>query len=165
MDHDSQTCFQNHEVQFISHRTPFHDACENEEQDDDEKVDLAGIKDIPREALAILLNWLVGEPTRHTAKRWRKCTLKVAAVSHMLNIQGLRELSLEQLGKQLGTTRANLSLYSLAVCDSAGIDKTFTGKARKSREVFSETTRAYHERAGHKMKKSALTISNGMQSS
>jgi hypothetical protein len=122
-----------------------------EEIGDDEVVSLAGIQDIPREALAILLNWLVGEPTRNSSTRWRKTTLKIAAISHMLNVQGLRELSLEQLGKQLGTTRANLSLYTLAVCDSCGIDKSYTGKRRSARESYRLTARRSHEKRGHKM--------------
>lgn len=141
----------NHEIDFVDSRTPFDAVCENEELADDEVVSLAGIQDIPRDALAILLNWLVGEPTRNSSTRWRKTTLKIAAISHMLNVQGLRELSLEQLGNQLGTTRANLSLYTLAVCDSCGIDKSYTGKRRGARQAYRDAAIRSHEKRGHKM--------------
>jgi hypothetical protein len=76
----------------------------------------------------------------------------VALLSHMLNVDGLGALSFEELGQELGCTRALLSLYSLRMIDGLQIDKCRNGKSRRSREVFRKSATEAHRRQGHRMK-------------
>ena len=120
-------------------------------EDPGENIDLAGIKSIPRDALRTLLRFLVPTNSVSEVKRWRMAQLRLALLSHMLDVDGIGSKSFEELGQELGCTRALLSLYSLRMIDGLQIDKCRNGKSRRSREVYRETATAAHRRAGHRM--------------
>ena len=121
-------------------------------EDPGETFDLAGIKSIPRDALRTLLRFLVPNNSVSAKKRWRMAQLRVALTAHMLNIDGIGSKSFEELGQELGCTRALLSLYSLRMIDGLAIDKTRNGKCRRSREVYRQSATEVHRRQGHRMK-------------
>jgi hypothetical protein len=119
--------------------------------DGDETIEAAGIKNIPRDALRTLLRFLVPNNSVNTKKRWRMAQLRVALLSHMLNVDGLGVLSFEELGKELGCTRSLLSLYSLRIVDGLTLNKAPNGKCRASRLVYQKTSKEAHRRQGHKI--------------
>jgi hypothetical protein len=120
-------------------------------EDPGENIDLAGITSIPRDALRTLLRFLVPNNSVNAQKRWRMMTLRTALLAHMLDIDGIGQKSFEDLGQELGCTRALLSLYSLRMIDGIGIDKTRNGKRREARAVYRKTATEAHRRAGHSM--------------
>jgi hypothetical protein len=120
--------------------------------DNGERIDFEGIKAVPRDALKTLLRFLVPSNSVSAKKKWRITQLRVALLSHMLNVDGLGALSFEELGQELGCTRALLSLYSLRMIDGLQIDKCRNGKSRRSREVFRKSATEAHRRQGHRMK-------------
>jgi hypothetical protein len=132
-------------------KTPLDYLMEAEERDDDEKIDLAGISGIPRDALARLLEFVLGKSEQKRTK-WKTATLRIAALCHLLNVRNMRELSLGELGRELGCTRANMSLYSLAVVDELQIEKGFTGKPRAARESYRKAAIKSHIQRCHRMK-------------
>ena len=114
-----------------------------------EDIDLAGLRSIPREALLILLRYIV-QPgaAKH---RWRQAQIRLAILAHMVNLDGIGELSFQALGEELGCTRALLSMRSLELIDGLSIDKTRNGKKRSSRETYRKTATKAHTLAGHTM--------------
>lgn len=123
-----------------------------EDEQDDEEIDLDGINAIPRDALKRLVRWLVPSQARSSAKRWRISQIRLAILSQMLDVDGTGQLTFEQLGKELGCTRALLSYYSLRMIDDLGQNKSANGKSRASREVFRQSAIASHQARGHRMK-------------
>jgi hypothetical protein len=117
-----------------------------------ETFDAAAIKNIPRDALKVILRFIIPSTSSSEAKRWRIAQLRVALLAHMLDIDGIGSKSFQQLGDELGCTRALLSLYSLRLIDGLTIDKTRNGKCRRSREVYRQTATEAHRRQGHRMK-------------
>ena len=120
--------------------------------EDGENIDLAGIRAIPRDALKTLLMFLIPSNSVSAKKRWRMAQLRLSLLSHMLNVDGIGQKSFEELGQELGCTRALLSLYSLRMIDGLAIDKTRNGKCRRSREVYRQSATEAHRRQGHRMK-------------
>jgi hypothetical protein len=119
--------------------------------DDGETIDLAGIKSIPRDALRTLLRFLVPNNSVSAKKRWRMAQLRVALLAQMLDIDGIGQKSFQQLGDELGCSRALLSLYSLRIVDGLTLNKAPNGKCRASRLVYKKTSTEAHRRAGHRM--------------
>ncbi len=120
-------------------------------EDDGDTIEAAGIKSIPRDALRTLLRFLVPNNSVSAKKRWRMAQLRLVLLSHMLDIDNIGQKSFEELGTELGCTRALLSFYSLRMIDGIGIDKTRNGKRREAREVYRQTATEAHRRAGHRM--------------
>ena len=140
----------------LAQKEPLHETDEDFDHDyapdhDGETFDAAAIKNIPRDALKVILRFIIPSTSSSQAKRWRIAQLRVALLAHMLDIDGIGSKSFEDLGQELGCTRALLSLYSLRMIDGLAIDKTRNGKSRRSREVYRETATAAHRRAGHRM--------------
>jgi hypothetical protein len=119
--------------------------------DNGERIDFEGIKAVPRDALKTLLRFLVPSNSVSEKKKWRMAQLRVALLSHMLNVDGLGALSFEELGKELECTRSLLSLYSLRIVDGLTLNKAPNGKQRSAREIYRQTATAAHRRAGHRM--------------
>lgn len=120
--------------------------------DGGEDVDLAGIKNIPRAALALLVRWLIPPNAPGARKKWRVAQIRLALLAHLLDLDGIGSKSFEELGQELGCTRALLSLYSLRMIDGLAIDKTRNGKCRRSRDVYRQSATEAHRRQGHRMK-------------
>ena len=112
-------------------------------------IDLAGLRSIPTDALLILLRYIV-QPDSAT-NRWRQAQVRVAVLSHMVNLDGIGSLSFAQLAQELGCSPALLSLRSIELIDGLAIDKTRNGKKRSSRETYRKTATEAHIRAGHRM--------------
>jgi hypothetical protein len=147
---------ENSPARIAARREPLHDKDldfdhELAPDDDGERIDFEGIKAVPRDALKILLRFLIPSNSISEKKRWRMAQLRVALLSHMLDVDGLGSKSFEELGQELGCTRALLSLYSLRMIDGLGIDKCRNGKSRSSRQVFRKSATEAHRRAGHTM--------------
>ena len=118
-------------------------------EDTAEEIDLAGLRSIPREALLILLRYIV-KPAA-AKNRWRQAQIRLAILAHMVDLDGIGALSFAALAEELGCTRALLSMRSLELIDGLSIDKTRNGKKRESRETYRKTATEAHARAGHRM--------------
>jgi hypothetical protein len=157
-DHGAATAADNNSPDRILARSePMHPTDEDFDHDyapdhDGETFDAAAIKNIPRDALKVILRFIIPSTSSSQAKRWRIAQLRVALLAHMLDIDGIGSKSFEELGQELGCTRALLSLYSLRMIDGLTIDKTRNGKARRSREVYRQSATEAHRRQGHRMK-------------
>jgi hypothetical protein len=118
-------------------------------QENAEEIDLAGLRSIPRDALLILLRYIV-QPgaAKH---RWRQAQVRLAILAHMVNLDGIGALSYAGLAEELGCTRALLSMRSLELIDGLKIEKTRNGKRRSTRETYRKTATEAHARAGHRM--------------
>jgi hypothetical protein len=118
-------------------------------EDTAEQIDLAGLRSIPRDALLILLRYIV-QPgaAKH---RWRQAQVRLAILAHMVNLDGIGALSYAGLAEELGCTRALLSMRSLELIDGLKIEKTRNGKRRSTRETYRKTATEAHARAGHRM--------------
>lgn len=108
-------------------------------------IDLKGIKDIPPDAILILLRYIV-QPgaAKH---RWRQAQIRLALLAHMVDLDGIGALSYAALAEELGCTRALLSMRSLELIDGLKIEKTRNGKRRSTRETYSKTATEAHRRA------------------
>jgi hypothetical protein len=145
------------------HTTPLHQLAKKEPWDDAdedtdpqldpadtaEQIDLAGLRSVPRDALLILLRYIV-QPgaAKH---RWRQAQIRLAILAHMVNLDGIGALSYAGLAEELGCTRALLSMRSLELIDGLMIEKTRNGKRRSTRETYRRTAIEAHARAGHRM--------------
>jgi biotin operon repressor len=116
-----------------------------------EDIDFEAIKAVPRDALKILLRFLIPANSPFAKKRWRSMQLRTVLLAHMIDLDGLGQKSFQQLGDELGCSRANLSLLSLRLIDGLSIQKTRNGKSRASREVYRKSSTDSHRRQGHRM--------------
>jgi hypothetical protein len=120
-------------------------------ENDGERIDFEGIKAVPRDALKTLLMFLIPSNSVSEKKRWRMAQLRLALLSHMLNVDGIGSKSFQQLGDELRCSRALLSLYSLRIVDGLSLNKAPNGKCRASRLVYQKTSTEAHRRAGHRI--------------
>lgn len=136
----------------VDHRTPLDALIESEESDTSENIDFAAIKGVPRDALLILLRFLIPQKASSPRKKWRGAQLRLAVLAHFLDLDGLGEKSFKELGEELGCTKALLSLYSLKMIDGLGIEKSRHGKSRQAREAYRQSATEAHRRQGHHIK-------------
>lgn len=140
-------------------REPLHET--DEDFDDDyapcdgaENIDCAGIEDIPRDALAKLVLYLIPAKSK-PGKRWRIAQLRLAIIAQAVDADGIGKLSFEDLSKELKCTRAILSYHALRMIDALGIEKLRNGKQRRTREMYRQTAIRSHIKRGHRMKQDA----------
>jgi hypothetical protein len=138
----------------LAKKEPWHDGDEDTDPqldpaDTAEQIDLAGLRSVPRDALIILLRYIV-QPGA-AKNRWRQAQIRLAILAHMVDLDGIGALSFAALAEELGCTRALLSMRSLELIDGLKIEKTRNGKKRSSRETYRKTATEAHARAGHKM--------------
>ena len=136
----------------VDHQNPLDALIEAEEADDAENIDFAAIKGIPRDALMVLLRFLIPATAISPKKRWRRAQLRLAVLSHFLDVDGLGGRSFKELGEELGCTKALLSLYSLRLLDGLNIEKSRHGKSRVARESYRQSAIESHKRQGHTIK-------------
>ena len=124
-----------------------------------EQIDLADLRSIPRDALLILLRYII-QPgaAKH---RWRQAQIRLAILAHMIDLDGIGALSFAALAEELGCTRALLSMRSLELIDGLKIEKTRNGKRRSTRETYRKTATEAHARAGHRMAVEAGEVAAG----
>jgi hypothetical protein len=133
----------------------FDDPCEilmraEEDGDDDEQIDLSGIRAIPRDALKTLMIYLI--PPGNRAKRLRIAQLRLVLLAHACGVDGIAEYSFAKLAEDLQCTRALLSYYAVRMADELGEEAPRGGKRRVSRDSYRQSALAAHRRAGHKMR-------------
>ena len=120
-------------------------------EDPGENIDFKAIQAVPRDALKVLLRFLIPAHSPFAKKRWRSMQLRTVILAHMIDLDGLGQKSFQQLGDELGCSRALLSLLSLRLIDGLKIEKTRNGKSRASREVYRKSSKDSHRRQGHRM--------------
>jgi hypothetical protein len=119
-----------------------------DDEGDDENPDVLALKRIPADALLVLLRFLL--PPGKTGKtRWRIATLKLAVLANAADCDEIGGLKLADIARELGVSRALVSLYSLRLVDELGLSKVRAGKSRESRETFRRAAIEAHRRAGH----------------
>ena len=116
-----------------------------------EDIDFEAIKAVPRDALKVLLRFLIPAHSPFARKRWRSMQLRTVILAHMIDLDGLGQKSFQQLGDELGCSRALLSLLSLRLIDGLKIEKTRNGKSRASREVYRKSSTDSHRRQGNRV--------------
>ena len=106
MSHKFEPLSQNSKTQHpIDWNSPDLQAVANEELAYDEVVSLAGIKEIPRDALRTLLLFIIpsgGVP----AKKWRIAQIRLALIAHLASVESLGGQTLSDLAAELGCTRS-----------------------------------------------------------
>lgn len=137
----------------ITESTPLDDLIAKELQADGiaDQEDVLAMNQIPVDALQTLLRFIVGTDQSSKAK-WRKATLRLAVLSHAINLDSVGELPLCKIAGHIGCTKSNLSLYSVRLCDELQQGQVRGGKSRKAREVYRELATAHHAAAGHKLR-------------
>lgn len=131
----------------VDSRTPLDDLIEAEEHEEAEQLDLAGLRGIPVDALAIMLRFLLpdGRPTSKTY--WQQATRRLAALAHAIGLREIREHSLTSLAIPLECSKALLSLLACELRDFGQLDNR-AGRSAISREVYSERAKAVWNRRG-----------------
>jgi hypothetical protein len=114
--------------------------------DDTEALDLAGIKDIPRDALKQLLLFLIPKTTDR-GSRWKMATVRLAIVARILDIDEAGRVPLETLAKQIGVTRSLLSLRQLEIADQFELGKLRSSKSAAARQSYSVSATEAHRKA------------------
>ena len=113
--------------------------------------DTLAMRDIPPDALAILIRFILGDQSRAKSTRWQVAAIRLAVIAHAIQLDGVGDLSFEELGRQLGCTRATISLYNVRLLDQFGISKFRSSKSRQSRDIYRETAIAAHRKLDHKL--------------
>lgn len=125
-----------------------------EEVDEDEQLSFEQIRGVPRDALLVILRWLVSASGKRS--RWDQAKVRLALLCHLCNLDGLGSISYEKLAVELGVTRSLLSLRSLQIIDGFQIEKTRNGKPRRTRETYRQSATEAHRRAGHRMSEDSV---------
>jgi hypothetical protein len=123
---------------------------QREEYEPRDLIDFESVAAVPADALKVLVRFLIGSnPGRN---RWKKATVRLAIMAHLLDLDGIGGKSFEKLSQELGCTRALLSLRSLELIDGLKLEKTRNGKPRAARASYRAAALAAHRRAGHRMR-------------
>ena len=136
----------------VDDQNPLDALIEAEEAEDAENIDFKAVQGVPRDALLVLLRFIIPATAISPKKRWRRAQLRLAVLAHFLDVDGLGERSFKELGDQLGCTKALLSLYSLRMIDGLGINKTRHGKSKIARQSYRQSAIESHKRQGHIVK-------------
>ncbi len=132
----------------VDHRTPLDDLIEAEEQEDDDCLDLAGLRGIPVDALKVFVMFLLPPNSKPTsASYWPKVTKRIAALAYALGIEEVRKFPLSKIAPAIPCTRAMLSLLCVELRDFASLDCR-AGRSDASREVYSQRAQAVWNRRG-----------------
>jgi hypothetical protein len=109
--------------------------------------DVLALKSIPPDALLVLLRFIISSTSKR--KRWRVAQIKLCTLAHAAGMQGVGDRSLTQLAKELGCTRALLSLYATRLADQLGLSQVRGGKCRESRETYRKNALKSHQARGN----------------
>ena len=123
-----------------------------------EKIDLNGIKGIPRDALRQLLLFLLPRTDKPT--KWQQAAVRLAVVSRILNIDNMGNVPLETLAKQLNVTRSLLSLRQLEIADGFGLGKLRSSKSAAARKNYSTSATIAHRKAQERRKAASGNLSH-----
>jgi hypothetical protein len=131
----------------VDYHDPLTALIEAEEGDTPDTLDLAGLRGIPTDALAIMLRFILpaGNPT--SASYWPKALKRLCALSYALGVEEVRKFPLSKIAPALGCSRAMLSLLCCELRDFASLDCR-AGRSDASREVYSQRARQVWNRRG-----------------
>lgn len=140
----------------VEPRTPLAALLEAEGEDTPDALDLAGIRGIPLDALAVLLRFLLpdGRPTSPTY--WQQASRRLASLAHAIGVQEIRMHPLASLAPALGCSRALLSLLACELRDFAQLDSR-AGRSATSREVYSERAKRVWNARGRQAREKSKT--------
>lgn len=146
----------NHRPEPITDQTPHDQLIEMEieagidtEDDETDHQDILALKSIPPDALLVLLRFVISN--RSKRKRWRVAQIKLCTLAHAAGMQGIGDKSLTELAKELGCTRALLSLYATRLADQLGLSQVRGGKCRASRETYRKNALQSHLKRGNNL--------------
>ena len=132
-------------------RTPADAAMESEEYEgEQETIDLAGIRGIPRDALGVMLSFLIG-PLREGRVYWPSALKRLIALASQAGCQGVADQSLAYHASKIGATRAALSHHAIRVVDELRDSKVRGGKSRASRETYRQSAILSHQKRGNRI--------------
>lgn len=117
------------------------------EDEDTDHQDILALKSIPPDALLVLLRFIISNTSKK--RRWRVAQIRLCTLAHAAGMQGIGDKSLTELAKELGCTRALLSLYATRLADQLGISQVRGGKCRESRETYRKNALKYHQKVGN----------------
>jgi hypothetical protein len=143
----------------VDHKTPLDDLIEAEEHEDRERLDIAGIRGIPADALRVFVLFLLPSDSKPTSPGyWRQVTKRAAALAYSLGIEEVRKFPLSQIAPAIGCSRAMLSLLAVELRDFAQLDHR-AGRSDAARETYSTRARqVWNHRAVMKRKKSKESL-------
>ena len=141
----------------VDYHDPLTALIEAEEAQDDETLDLAGLRGIPSDALAIFVRFLLPPNSKPTsASYWPKVTKRIAALAYALGIEEVRKFPLSKIAPAIPCTRAMLSLLCVELRDFAQLDHR-AGRSDASREVYSQRAQAVWNRRGREAREKSKT--------
>jgi hypothetical protein len=143
----------------VDSRTPLDHLVEAEDAQDDETLDLAGLRGIPVDALKTLVLFMLPTDTKPTSPGyWRQACKRLCALSYAIGIQEVRQHPLSQIAPALGCSRAMLSLLCVELRDFASLDHR-AGRSDAARETYSTRARqVWNHRAMVKREKSKTSL-------
>lgn len=143
----------------VDYHDPLTALIEAEEGTAPDTLDLAGLRGIPADALAIFVRFLLPPNSKPTsASYWPKVTKRIAALAYALGIEEVRKFPLSRIAPALGCSRAMLSLLCCELRDFASLDCR-AGKSDASREVYSQRARAVWNRRGREAREAKADCS------
>ncbi len=126
-------------------RTPV-EMLEPENADQSETLDLGGIANIPREAIAIILRCLLPDSENALSQRyWASATARLCAVCHALGVDPIRQHPLSELATHVGCSRALLSIRCVTLRDFADLSHN-AGRSEDARRAYSDRAKAVWKR-------------------
>ena len=143
----------------VDSRTPLDDLIEAEEHQDHERLDLAGLRGVPVDALRVFVLFLLPSDSKPTSPGyWRQVTKRAAALAYSLGIEEVRQHPLSRIAPAVPCTRAMLSLLAVELRDFASLDHR-AGRSDAARETYSTRARqVWNHRAAMKREKSKTSL-------
>jgi len=112
-------------------------------------LDASAITRMEPDSLLVLLRFIVAPGGGRC--RWNVSKYRLILLAHLAGLEGVADLSLTELAKQLDCTRALLSHYGCKMVDELAQAQVRGGKSQASRENYRASATAAHRRAGHRM--------------
>jgi hypothetical protein len=108
-----------------------------EHTEEEEPMWVPDVGALPLNALAVFCRMVLPEGNPLNPGFWRTATRRVAILSYAIGVENVRRLSLSDLAKPLGCSRALLSLLACELRDFGGLDHR-AGRSDQSREAYSD---------------------------
>jgi hypothetical protein len=136
----------------IDSRTPADAAMELEEyQEQADTVDLAGIREIPRDALKIILRFIIS-PQPDGRISWGTATKRLIALASEAGVEAVADRPMSYHAERLGFTRGALSHHAVRIADELGQAQTRGGKSKAAREAYSAAAIISHRQRGNRVR-------------
>lgn len=121
----------------VDYRTPADAMIEAEENsgDDSETLTLAGISNVPKDALKILLQFILPKNCR-PGLFWQLALKRLVVIAHQADIDGIGHMSQTELAHEIGSNRASLNFHVGCVAKELGFETVRGGKSASAREIY-----------------------------